>query len=217
MSYGIYIVMSVLLSTTSRAEQSLLYTIESSFRTPDVDVMSRKSDASPLDHLGKYIPGSEIEWPKGLINQSRGEEKYLRFHKCLERGEAFAASYFITTKYLRKLKLATLNYKTVNCAKASWLAMTKKGDGTVTMTLDVLDLSVVHMSAYERWMRAFKKTFLLDDYPKLFNSSRVFNFAAEVVKREAEDNRHHPVHDDVIPELKRTIAAIPFYGADFGK
>lgn len=107
--------------------------------------------------------------------------------------------------------------ETVNCAKASWLAMSKKGDGTVTMTLDVLDLSVIHMSAYERWIRTFKDTFLREDYPKVFNSSSVFYKAANVVKREAEESNHHPAHDDVLPELQRTIAAIPFFAADYGK
>ena len=95
--------------------------------------------------------------------------------------------------------------------------MSKKGDGTVTMTLDVLDLSVIHMSAYERWIRAFRKTILVEDYPRAFNSTTVFYKAAEVVKREAEESNHHPAHEDVIPELQRTIAAIPFFGADFGK
>ena len=154
--------------------------------------------------------------PPGLVNQSAGEEKYLRFHKCLERGEAFAASYFITKSYLSKLKTKRLNISTVNCAKASWLAMTKKGDGTVSMTLDVLDLSVIHMSAYERWMRSFKSTFLRQDYPNLFNVSRVFFSAAEVAKYEAESPFIFPSREKSLPELRKTIAAIPFYGENFG-
>ena len=92
------------------AKSALLYSIESTL--PGNTESKEGSGDLPLSHLGKYVPDSHIKWPPGLVNQSSGEEKYLRFHKCLERGEAFAASYFITAKYLRKLKLGTLNFET---------------------------------------------------------------------------------------------------------
>jgi hypothetical protein len=222
----------------THTKTTLLYSIDSTAHVSDgVSDGVSKGVSDGVSERGEFIPGTHIKWPPGLINQSASEQvservsegvsdahslNSLRFHHCFERGEAFAASYFLTHSHLRSLKLSTLNYSTVNCAKASWLVMSKKRvservservSGTVTMTLDVMDLSVVHLSAYERWIRTFTHTHLVDDYTLLFNSSRVAYRAASVVKRAVDES----TREDVIPELKRTIAAIPFYGAGFGE
>jgi hypothetical protein len=234
----------------THTKTTLLYSIDSTAHVSDgvsegvsegvregVSTGVSKGVSERVSERGEFIPGTHIKWPPGLINQSASEQvservsegvsdahslNSLRFHHCFERGEAFAASYFLTHSHLRSLKLSTLNYSTVNCAKASWLVMSKKRvservservSGTVTMTLDVMDLSVVHLSAYERWIRTFTHTHLVDDYTLLFNSSRVAYRAASVVKRAVDES----TREDVIPELKRTIAAIPFYGAGFGE
>lgn len=121
LSYLLLVVtLFISLWSESHAKSNLLYSIESTIMVDnDNDQKQRHNPHNPpLSHLGDYVPHSHtntktnIKWPPGLVNQSLGEEKYLRFHKCLERGEAFAASYFITTKYLRKLKVKTLNFET---------------------------------------------------------------------------------------------------------
>ena len=43
---------------------------------------------------------SLADTPLGLVNQSREEGRYLKFHKCRDAGEAYAASYLITKEHL---------------------------------------------------------------------------------------------------------------------
>ena len=43
---------------------------------------------------------SLADTPLGLVNQSREEESYLKFHKCRDAGEAYSASYLITKEHL---------------------------------------------------------------------------------------------------------------------
>lgn len=61
-----------------------------------------------------------ISLPKGLINQTIEEAEYLSFHKCVDSGEAYGASYIITKEHLI---LQETNYSLgwVNCEMASFI------------------------------------------------------------------------------------------------
>lgn len=58
--------------------------------------------------------------PKGLINQTIEEAEYLGYHKCIDAGEAYGASYMITKQHLL---LQETNYSLgwVNCEMASFI------------------------------------------------------------------------------------------------
>ena len=60
---------------------------------------------SKFEHLADYYfddrnHRSLADIPPGLVNQSREEGRYLKFHKCRDAGEAYAASYLITKEHL---------------------------------------------------------------------------------------------------------------------
>lgn len=91
--------------------------------------------------------GKEPNYAKQVYNP--------RFHKCKDAGEAYSAAYLITKEHVLQQK-TNYNLTWVNCEMASFIMMNGKAnpdknvDGTVLQTLDVFELSVVHLSAYER-------------------------------------------------------------------
>lgn len=95
--------------------------------------------------------------------QSAEEELYLKLHKCQNTGEAFSSSYLITREYLLYVKLPE-DLSIVNCELASFMMFNRMADprlpdqeGTIIQSLDVLDISVIHLSAYERLQRRYEK------------------------------------------------------------
>lgn len=94
-------------------------------------------------------------YPPGLIQQTEEEQQFLAYHKCRDGGEAYAAAYLTTREHIVE---HNSNYSLgwVNCEMASFIMMSpakdmnKEKDGQILQTLDVLDLSVIHLSAYER-------------------------------------------------------------------
>ena len=106
--------------------------------------------------------------PPGLINQDKQDRKYLRFNRCRDAGEAYAAAYLTTKEHLLE-QFTGYNLTWVNCEMGSFIMMeTKKENGSIVQALDVLDFSVVHLSAYERLKRRWRK--LLPDF--IDNKSR---------------------------------------------
>lgn len=96
----------------------------------------------------------------GLQHQMPEESQYLKFHLCKNEGEAYSASYLITSEHLLHHPTVTeYNLSLANTELASFLVMNTKGarrqmdvkrSGTMVQSLDILDLSVIHLSAYER-------------------------------------------------------------------
>eukprot|EP00603_Paraphysomonas_imperforata_P007358 CAMPEP_0114422952 /NCGR_PEP_ID=MMETSP0103-20121206/5885_1 /TAXON_ID=37642 ORGANISM="Paraphysomonas imperforata, Strain PA2" /NCGR_SAMPLE_ID=MMETSP0103 /ASSEMBLY_ACC=CAM_ASM_000201 /LENGTH=371 /DNA_ID=CAMNT_0001591573 /DNA_START=88 /DNA_END=1203 /DNA_ORIENTATION=+ len=153
--------------------------------------------------------------PLGLKNQTAEEAEYLSFHICIGGGEAYGASYLITKEHLL-LQFTDLPLNWVNCELASFMMMTPKRslkpnhNGQIIQSLDVLDFSAIHLSAYERLTRRnhykkfYKKT-PADTIEKMALST------ASLKKRIAND-----VNIEKTPELQRTLAVMPFFGTGMG-
>ena len=97
--------------------------------------------------------------------QSKEEREYLKYHKCADPAEAYGASYFITKEYMLRTKVEKFNLTWVNCEMGSFVFMKRLNGNTVhhknvsgvaIQSLDVLDFSVIHLSAYERLQRRHK-------------------------------------------------------------
>ena len=97
--------------------------------------------------------------------QSKEEMNYIKYHKCADVNEAYGASYFITKEYLMRTKVEKFNLTWVNCEMGSFVFLkrlsarsvhAKNLTGVVIQSLDVLDFSVIHLSAYERLQRRHK-------------------------------------------------------------
>ncbi len=80
------------------------------------------------------------------------------FHRCFDEGEAYSGSLLITAEHMLETNLSNAR---VTTELASFVFMeTRKVSkfkaeiGAVIQTRDVLDLSVIHLSAYERSLRS---------------------------------------------------------------
>jgi hypothetical protein len=111
---------------------------------------------------GRYLKAKQ---PKLKQTQSKEEKEYLKYHKCADVAEAYGASYFITKEYLLRTKVEKFNLTWVNCEMGSFVFLKrlngrtihqKNVSGVAIQSLDVLDFSVIHLSAYERLQRRHK-------------------------------------------------------------
>jgi len=97
-------------------------------------------------------------YPPGLRFQTEDEKNHLGYHKCRDGGEAYSAAYLTTREHMVE---HNTNYSLgwVNCEMASFIMMSpakdmnKEKDGQILQSLDVLDMAVIHLSAYERSQR----------------------------------------------------------------
>ena len=83
--------------------------------------------------------------------RSKKLEPKLQVQKCREGGEAYSASYLISKEHLL-YQFTDYNLSWVNCEMASFIMMRRFGpiNGSITQSVDILDLSVIHLSPYER-------------------------------------------------------------------
>lgn len=110
------------------------------------------------------VNGSRKSLPNMANQRGSFEVENLKLHLCNSVNEAYSAAYLTTAKHM--LTVRDYNLTWVNCEMASFLHM-KDGprnadqartEGTVMQSLDVLDFSVIHLSAYERSSRKHRKT-----------------------------------------------------------
>lgn len=93
-----------------------------------------------------------------LSDTGEVEDFFPKFHRCLDAGEAYSASYFMTKKYLIARKTDN-NLTWVNCEMGSLIMVSQsrryvnRAIGGIVQSLDILDFSVIHLSAYERLIK----------------------------------------------------------------
>lgn len=156
--------------------------------------------------------------PRPYQAQSAEEAEYMKYHKCKNAGEAYGAAYLIAKDHIIHHN-TNYNLSWVNCEMASFIMMhpnadvNKRANGTIIQSLDVLDFSVLHLSAYERLQRRY--TSLLKKIPESDRSTmEVITGVTETLKRQYNASISLPRHR--IPELRRTIAVMPFLGTGMG-
>ena len=163
------------------------------------------------------------QWPPpGLSSQHKDDRQYMRFYKCRDSGEAYSAAYLTTKEHLLN-QFTGYNLTWVNCEMGSFIMMeTKKENGSLVQSLDVLDFSVVHLSAYERLKRRWRK--VLPDF--INNKSRnkkdwEVGSIADIIKatkqlRQRAETMREEGTPPATPEVNRTVAIMPFLGAENG-
>lgn len=88
--------------------------------------------------------------------------------------------------------------------------MIRGSNGTIIQSLDVLDFSVIHLSAYERSSRKYHRFIKRYDHP---TSNEVMqNITQSLIKR----TKTLFNVDKNTPELNRTLVVMPFLGSGMG-
>lgn len=88
----------------------------------------------------------------------------LKLHLCNAVFEAYSASYLTTKTHMLEIASESYNLTWVNCEMASFIHMkesskfyaTADASGVIIQSLDVLDFSVIHLSAFERSSKKHK-------------------------------------------------------------
>ncbi len=141
----------------------------------------------------------------------------LQIQRCRDTGEAYSASYLITKEHLT-YQFTNYNLTWVNCEMGSFIMMNgkqpgAKANGTVMQSIDVLDFSVIHLSAYERlqlrW--AVSSPIIKADRHNL----TTVVMAAEELKQHTLEMRRRDSHLQH-PAFEKTVVVMPFLGSDMG-
>ncbi len=150
------------------------------------------------------------------------EKVYWKLHKCRDGGEVYSAAYLIHKEHLL-YQFTGYNLTWVNCEMASFIMMNGRAtpernvNGSLVQTLDVLDFSVVHLSAYERLQRRWQRTIGVAKM-KTGNIEPIVQ-AVNLLKDLAEANareRARPGYKFEHEGLRKTVVVMPFLGSDMG-
>ena len=163
--------------------------------------------------------------PPGLRNQAKEERLYLKLHKCKDAGEVYSAAYLIHKQHLLE-QFTDYNLTWVNCEMGSFIMMNQRADpnkninGSLTQTLDVLDFSVVHLSAYERlqrrWGGSIAKIVGKEVARQMHTGYIEPVVQATAMLKARALRRRGPGTPSPDPRLNRTVAIMPFLGSDNG-
>lgn len=163
--------------------------------------------------------------PPGLKNQAKEERLYLKLHKCKDAGEVYSAAYLIHKTHLME-QFTDYNLTWVNCEMGSFIMMNQRADpnkslnGSLTQSLDVLDFSVIHLSAYERLQRRWGGSIAKIVGKEVAKQMHTGNIdpvvkATALLKERALRSRAAGT-PFASPRLNRTLAIMPFLGSDNG-
>jgi hypothetical protein len=94
------------------------------------------------------------------------------------------------------------------------MRMIRGSSGTVIQSLDVLDYSVIHLSAYERSLRKYHRYIKSIKYP---HSIEVMENVTKVMLEnvQKQTTAAHPTQERSL-EMKRTLVVMPFLGTGMG-
>lgn len=169
-------------------------------------------------------PETGLKTAYDLTNQKTDyEAEDLTMHMCNEPGEAYSASWLTTKQHVLEVESEKYNLTWVNCEMASFIHMRRSmkhftdrfNDGMIMQALDVLDFSVIHLSAFERSSKRYQKL--------LKRAGEKFRFAdipavAEAGKQLEREINPKTTGKPIVwsPEAQRTVAIMPFLGGAMG-
>lgn len=142
----------------------------------------------------------------------------LQLHKCRDSGEAYSAAYLISKEHLIH-QFTDYNLTWVNCEMGSFIMMNKRSNpernanGTLLQSLDVLDFSVIHLSAYERLQLRWARSSQVIKNDR--NNLSAVITAASILRENTLKMRSLSSHL-VNPAYEKTVVVMPFLGSDMG-
>ena len=155
-----------------------------------------------------------LDNPEGLKYQSPDEAEYLQFHKCQDHGEVYSASYLITKTHLLTHKI-DFELSKCNTELASFMlmdtAMNANNDkpGTLIQSLDVLDFSVIHLSAFERLQRRHSRNSKGDKLVAVKNCTNILHDQYTIMNSSLSIPSYRA-------ESYKTVVVMPWLGSETG-
>lgn len=170
----------------------------------------------PLISSDGYYSSELVEHTSNRRQLNIAETRPYKLHKCKDGGEVYSASYLITREHL-VYQFTEYNLTWVNCEMGSFIMMNgradpfRNGNGSLLQSIDVLDFSVIHLSAYERLLLRWARSAPEINADK--NNIQPVVDASILIKEYALKLRKMP---PAHPALNRTVVIMPYLGVDRG-
>ena len=186
-------------------------------RLPPPAVVIHSVDS--LKAEGRSVPNMQFQ-------KAKFEEENLKLHLCNGVFEAYSASYLTTKKHMIDVKSEGYNLTWVNCEMASFIHMRESknffnnamGEGMIMQSLDVLDFSVIHLSAFERSSKKHKNLLWTkkEDLRTAWHNIDPVKNTARILDN--MNNPKNPLHRNIIysKEAMKTVVIMPFLGGAMG-
>ena len=163
--------------------------------------------------------------PNMTLQASNHEHENLKLHLCNGVFEAYSASFLTTKAHILGVKSEKYNLTWVNCEMASFTHMRDsplfyshaKAWGMVIQTLDVLDFSVIHLSAFERSSKKYKHKLWKNRKEQNSNWSIIDEIKKTGQILEQLNNPLKSLHNITYSiESQKTVVIMPFLGGAMG-
>lgn len=167
----------------------------------------------------------EAQRPDMSMQKAAHEKENLKLHLCNSVFEAYSASYLTTKAHIIDVESEKYNLTWVNCEMASFIHMRHSpnfmqnaaGKGMIMQSLDVLDFSVIHLSAFERSSRRWKDKlwFTPRERKTAWHNIDEVKQTAQVLERLVNPKMtgRKIVYS---PEAMKTVVVMPFLGGAMG-
>eukprot|EP01032_Pedospumella_encystans_P009104 gene9104-10749_t len=163
--------------------------------------------------------------PDMSMQKGPWEKDNLKLHFCNSQFEAYSASYLTTKQHMLAVASESFNLSWVNCEMASFIHMkasakfynNPKEEGVIIQSLDVLDFSVIHLSAYERSSHKHRDKLWKnrkDMIREWHNIDPVINAGKRLAYLNDPLVRNRSI--TYLPEAQRTVVVMPFLGGAMG-
>jgi hypothetical protein len=180
-----------------------------------------------LDLLAKYSQRAHYHHNASSSLQGLEDEKdFPKVHMCITAGEAYGAAWLVTKRHLVDGLTAQFNLTWVNCEMASFTVMGNfrrvmkpTGTGVIIQSLDVLDLSVLHLSTFERSHKRYQTLMWSDRRVRKTAWHNIDPVVSMSLRVEADVKRRMNYGGKQAPRsafAERTIVVMPFLGGAMG-
>lgn len=147
--------------------------------------------------------------------QTPEEANYLKFHRCYDEHESFSGSFLITKPHLLNHFHNDKYYLSIARAElASFIVFdlfyprSDVRSGTMIQSLDLLDFSVIHLSAYERLLRRYKLPDIVSSYTPVTEAMNMLKVNA--------DRLIFGGRPSLTDKLNSTVVVMPWLGSRMG-
>lgn len=153
------------------------------------------------------IPARKLWTSDNNISPVKLIRDEIKLHRCIDAGEVYSAAYLIT-KELLLIQDVGHNLSHVNCEMASFIIFHKN---ILIQSLDVLEFSIVHLSAYERLQKRYFHKFKIKEL-KSGNLDAIVNTTVILKNQTMHNNRHISIQE----KFNRTVVIMPFLASEMG-